>query len=42
MTKENENIFKKLWVKYFLKKPIDPKLCNTIIKEILEPKKTES
>lgn len=36
MTKENEQILKKLDVKYFLKKPIDPTLCNDIIKKILE------
>jgi len=36
MTKENEKILKSLDVKYFLKKPIEPKLCNDIIKKILK------
>lgn len=36
MTKENKNTFIDLGARYFLQKPIDAKLCNKIIQEILK------
>ena len=36
ISNESKGIFKTLGVKYFLKKPIDPKMCDNVIKKVLK------